>query len=214
MNTINDFTGDYEFLRNDYDVDVEITGFDDIYQEYDMTFSSVEYAFQALKSMDMADRVAIKSALSARAAKRAGRNVNLRPNWDDSRPDTMKMLLKKKFEDPALREKLLSTRGALLAPNIRGDSYWGYDDGDGENVLGKVLMAVRGDILESSNTVFTDAKRDFLKECGWKRDVSGDSWAGECWTPVWDNDEQFDLDSAVAHQTKINKQSADLVNGV
>jgi predicted NAD-dependent protein-ADP-ribosyltransferase YbiA (DUF1768 family) len=53
-------------------------------------------------------------------------------------------LLRQKFQNPELREKLLCTgKLELIEGNYWGDTYWGVCRGVGENRLGKLLMLVR-----------------------------------------------------------------------
>ena len=80
-------------------------------------------------------------------AKRIGRKVNLRADWEDVKCDIMKELLKKKFENAELAEKLLATGDMeLVEGNNHGDRFWGMVNGVGKNMLGKLLMEVRDDL--------------------------------------------------------------------
>ncbi|MCD7839046.1 MAG: NADAR family protein [Erysipelotrichaceae bacterium] len=47
-------------------------------------------------------------------AKRAGRKVKLRTDWEDVKLNIMKELIMIKFQNPLLKEKLLNTGDALL----------------------------------------------------------------------------------------------------
>lgn len=110
-----------------------------------MTYTpSLEHAFQAAKTLDPDERRTVRSAAKAGDAKRAGRKVKKREDWDDIRVSMMRELLYQKFNDPQLRQRLLNTGTAeLIEGNDWGDVFWGVCRGRGENWLGKLLMEVR-----------------------------------------------------------------------
>lgn len=139
---IDSFTGDYEFLRNDFECNVILDG---------EMYSSVERAFQAAKTDDKEKREEIKNAATLRDARKLGRNFTLSPTWGVDRLTVMKDLLKSKFHDNlALKFKLLLTEDFDLIQGgmTNGDQFWGVDEfGVGENHLGELLMKVRQDIV-------------------------------------------------------------------
>ena len=193
MKTIDDFRDpNYSFLINSHPVDVEFDG---------QSYRTLEHAFQAAKTDDEDDRVKIRFAPSARKAKQIGRKISLRSNWDNERVDVMRALLAKKFETPELRAKLLATKDAKLESG--GDRFWGLVQGQGDNHLGKLLMALRTAIVQENSETLDEACRDYLKACSWARDTSGDGLFGECWTPPWDEDCQYLLIEAVNEQRKL-----------
>ena len=62
----------------------------------------------------------------------------------------MYKVLKVKFSDPELREKLLGTKNAILIEDSKTDSFWAIGkSGKGKNMLGKLLMKVREEITEN-----------------------------------------------------------------
>jgi ribA/ribD-fused uncharacterized protein len=197
MKIINDFRElDNKFLINDYDSPIELEG---------VTYPTVEHAYQASKTLNTYDRDEIRRAHSARRAKRIGRNIVLRPGWDAMREEVMYGLLKKKFTTLAnqdLRDKLLATQNATLISG--GDTFWGEVAGVGENLLGKLLMKVRAEIVKEISDTINKANRDYLRAHGWTRNTSGDDVFIECWVPFWNEDCFFDLDSAVHYQNKTN----------
>lgn len=189
-NVIDDFRApENQFLGNFYECYVEMEG--DIYP-------TVEHAFQAAKTFDVADRESIRKAVSPRHAKRIGRSVTLRSDWDIVKVDVMKELLAKKFETSELRRQLLATRDAQLVSG--GDSFWGLVDGMGLNQLGKLLMEIRAELMADAMDCYQTACREFLLAAEWTRDMDGDVVFDECWTPPWDDNCQFDLFSAVQYQ--------------
>lgn len=112
-----------------------------------ISYPTVEHAFQAAKTHDASERRRIASLKTADAAKRAGRRLQLRPDWNDVRVSVMTELLRLKFALPEMRRGLLATGDAeLIEGNTWGDRYWGVVDGVGENWLGRSLMLVRSEL--------------------------------------------------------------------
>jgi len=135
---IDEFQGRYRFLSNFYPVIVEYDG---------MTFRSVEHAFQAAKTHNHDQRVAIQKCDKPGDAKRKGRQVALRPDWEKAKLGVMLDLLQRKFQYPVLEQLLLATGHAqLIEGNSWGDTFWGQCGGTGQNHLGKLLMAVRQEL--------------------------------------------------------------------
>ena len=137
---IDRFEGEYFFLSNFYHSPIQ--PFNDW-----IMYPTVEHAFQAAKTNDIGIRKKIASQPTPGKAKSIGRHVTLVPDWRDNRVCVMYECLRSKFEQPALREKLLATGEAkLIEGNWWGDTYWGVCNGIGENNLGKLLMKIRGEL--------------------------------------------------------------------
>lgn len=134
---IEELQGEYRFLSNFWSCFIEYQG--DIYP-------SVENAYQAAKCDVINDR---KRFLHCKAseAKRLGKLVRLKPEWDSKRLEVMLLLLRKKFRTEPLRSKLLATGDQHIEEgNWWGDTFWGTCNGVGENHLGKLLMQVRKEL--------------------------------------------------------------------
>lgn len=134
---INRFDGDFAFLSNFFPS--VIIGEDEI------IYPSVEHYFQAQKTLDLVQRQMIAEAKSPGVAKRMGRRVALRSDWEEIKDKVMLFAVRQKFKDPRLATLLLATKNeTLIEGNYWGDTYWGVDvDKGGENHLGKILMQVR-----------------------------------------------------------------------
>lgn len=140
---ISAFTGRYSFLNN--------------FSEHPVVYEGVEYptaehAFQAAKFMDPGLREQIRQKKTPKEAATLGRSrtLPLRSDWEKVKRFVMKEILGEKFQDPALRQKLLSTGDAeLVHGNKHGDTYWGKVAGQGENVLGEILMELREEAARS-----------------------------------------------------------------
>lgn len=142
MQVIDSFRGEYSFLSNFHKCRVEFEG---------TVYPSVEHAFQAAKNPDPEYRSLIAAAGSPVTAKRMGKKTQLRSDWEEVKEGIMLELLRSKFSDPALREKLLATGDAeLIEGNNHWDRYWGVCRGEGLNKLGKLLMYVRSELREES----------------------------------------------------------------
>lgn len=135
---IESFTGQYAFLSNFFPCKVELEG---------RTYPTVEHAFQAMKSLDEADREKIQKAAKPGSAKALGKRVKLREGWNDLRLVIMLEAVRSKFSDPDLKKLLLETGDAeLVEGNTWNDSFWGVCRGKGQNHLGKILMKTRDEL--------------------------------------------------------------------
>jgi len=111
-----------------------------------VTYPTVEHYYQAMKTLDLKQREAIRLALTAGDAKRLGGECELRPDWDDVKLQIMEEALRQKFKRNPLHDQLMATgRQELIEGNTWGDKFWGVD-GTGENHLGKLLMQIRDEV--------------------------------------------------------------------
>ena len=135
MNKIISFTGEYRFLSNFYPCFVEMKS---------IIYPSVEHAYQASKTFNEAERAWILSAPSPTLAKKRGKKITLREDWEEVKLKIMKELINRKFKDPSLQVLLKKTGDAeLIEENWWGDTFWGIYQEKGENHLGKILMEIR-----------------------------------------------------------------------
>lgn len=134
---IDSFDGQYRFLSNFYPCCVVHDG---------IPYPSAEHAFQAAKSVHIEVREFIAQLPTPAAAKKRGRKIELRHDWDNIKDLVMFQIVLSKFAtNDDIRVKLINTYGAkLIEGNSWGDQYWGVCDGVGENMLGQILMQVRG----------------------------------------------------------------------
>lgn len=111
----------------------------------EMTFPNNEAAFQAMKCPERAFEF---RTLNPVDAKRLGRKVSLRPDWEDVKEKIMYEICFNKFSgNEILRKKLINTGDALLIEgNTWGDREWGVCNGFGKNKLGKILMKIRTEL--------------------------------------------------------------------
>lgn len=111
-------------------------------------YSSVEHAYQAAKTLDDKERVGIRHIPTPNQAKKLGRKVTIRSDWEDIKVDIMRELLKEKFAQKPERDILISTGNEeLIEGNWWGDRFWGQSPlGNGKNWLGTLLMEIREQI--------------------------------------------------------------------
>jgi ribA/ribD-fused uncharacterized protein len=108
-----------------------------------------EHGFQARKAKHKQDHDRIAECATPGQAKRMGRSVTLRDDWEEVKIATMAEVLWEKFGRSPLIERLLETgEQTLIEGNSWGDQFWGAtwnDNGDleGRNVLGRLLMLIR-----------------------------------------------------------------------
>jgi ribA/ribD-fused uncharacterized protein len=136
---IGSFQGDYRFLSNFWPATVEYEG---------IVYPTAEHAYQATKTLDMAERRRIAALPTPAQAKRAGEALKQRTDWPQIKYDVMLQCVRYKFtHHPELAAKLLATGDAYLEEgNTWNDHIWGVCDGWGTNWLGKVLMSVRWEL--------------------------------------------------------------------
>ncbi len=133
------FRGPHRFLSSFARTPVTVDG---------VTYRTLEHGFQAAKTEDVKARAAVMALRSPAAARLRGQTVPLRAGWDQQRLVVMARLLGAKFSDARLAAALLATgTGELVEVNTWDDGYWGVCAGRGENHLGRLLMALRGELL-------------------------------------------------------------------
>jgi ribA/ribD-fused uncharacterized protein len=143
MNVITGFYGRWAFLSNFYPSMLTWEG---------ITYPTAEHAYNAGKTTARYLRYALAEAPTPQKAKRLGRGMDLRPDWEDARFDVMRAVLHAKFTcHPKRIEALRSTGDAVLIEGNRwhdqvwGDCYCGRQKctEPGVNNLGFMLMELR-----------------------------------------------------------------------
>ena len=135
---INSFTEDYWFLSNYSYSPINWNG---------NNYCSAEAAFQSAKTLDKNLQKQFEN-LTPNEAKRLGRQIALRSDWEEVKEDIMYKVCFAKFtQNNDLRRRLLATGDAYLEEgNTWGDRIWGTVKGEGQNKLGKILMTIRSEI--------------------------------------------------------------------
>ena len=113
-----------------------------------MTWPTVEHFFQAMKFRNATRREQIRLSADPAEAKRLGRLLGSRPDWEWIRDDVMLGALRATFTQLSeLRAVLVGTGTAMLIEAAPDDYYWGEGaDRVGKNMLGLLLMQVRAEL--------------------------------------------------------------------
>lgn len=153
---IDSFQGDYRFLSNFHLSPITVR-----VGKVDIQASTVEHAYQALKATSAGDRIKVLSARTPGGAKRLGKEVTVRSDWEKVKKRIMRDLVLAKFtQNPKLGALLLETGEAeLVEGNWWGDRYWGVCRGVGENHLGRILMWVRATLRRKRRAALEEMVR-------------------------------------------------------
>jgi ribA/ribD-fused uncharacterized protein len=145
MRSIQSFKGEYQWLSN---------FFVSPFKLQNKIWKTVEHYYQAAKTSNLKEKNLILSIVYPGQAKKYGRTVKLKDNWEEIKDIVMLRALRAKFEqNPDLGKKLIDTKDSYLEEgNFWHDNYWGVCycgkrcNGSGLNRLGTLLMQVRKEI--------------------------------------------------------------------
>ena len=135
------FRGPYAVFSNFSPAEVEYDG---------LKFPTVENAFQAAKSLTSLGRQEFVN-VSPSSAKKMGRRVRLRPDWDEVKVGIMRSLLLQKFCFGSRNLYTLQQTGSahITEGNTWHDNFWGActcqscKSMEKHNMMGKLLMEIR-----------------------------------------------------------------------
>lgn len=134
---IKEFSGEYRWLSNFYDCEIEYEG---------QIYPSVEHAFQSAKCDDPEWKKFCSETKQAGIVKRKAKSQRLISDWDTKRIIVMRILLNIKFSKEPFKSLLKKTGDIHIQEgNNWGDTFWGVnlDTGIGKNILGKLIMDIR-----------------------------------------------------------------------
>ena len=143
---ITEFDGKYAFLSNFFYAPFVYDG---------IIYPTNEHFFQAMKTLDQEKRKQIAEARTPGAAKRMGRQVQLREDWEEVKYTVMRVGVERKFDaHPELASKLIATNDCILIEgNSWHDNTWGSCFCSkcaaiaGKNWLGEILMQRRKELI-------------------------------------------------------------------
>lgn len=140
---INSFQDKYRFLSSFWFTDVVFE---------DITYPSVEHAYQAAKSgnIEMQKKIAFMTTPEEAKLESQKPGFPIRAGWKEMKMDVMEDLIRQKFSvnNPGLAYQMYLTWDLPLKEgNTWEDTFWGEYNGEGENNLGKLLMKRRSDIV-------------------------------------------------------------------
>lgn len=147
MERIDNFNSYFDFLNNDYPTWVYFEG---------LLFPCVNAAYQAARSDKQHIREKISKIDTPQELWDIAINIEDPPNWVKERLRIMEMLLRDKFRrNKELRDKLKATGDRELINTYAEPSpsnfYWGVVNGKGQNQLGRLLEAIRIDIMNNTD---------------------------------------------------------------
>jgi ribA/ribD-fused uncharacterized protein len=176
---INDPHGQLGALSNFYMRTVLVEG---------SSYQSVEHYFQAQKFSAPAIISRVRNAVSAASAKEAAwtADSHVRPDWLTVREKVMLTALRFKVEqDKEVSSLLERTWPVPILEDSISDDHWGIGaSGTGANKMGRLLMAVRDDLIEATvRAKITPSSQPLLVERPEHGSASRYSFA--CVTPPW-----------------------------
>jgi ribA/ribD-fused uncharacterized protein len=134
-------TGTYGFLSNLYKKSLTFEG---------VEFKTAEHAYQYGKFEDPETQEWAMKAPKPHLLAILAHGLfswDIVKNWSNIKVNRMLEVLRVKFSDPELREKLLETGKCRLIEQSKSDPFWGIGKKlNGKNMLGKLLMKVRDEI--------------------------------------------------------------------
>ena len=111
-----------------------------------------EHYFQSQKFSGTEYEEEIRLLDSPMKVAQIGRNreLPLRKDWEQAKDDVMRRAVYAKFsQNKEIRDVLISTGQEVLVEKTSNDYYWGCGtDGNGQNMLGKILMEVRKELCK------------------------------------------------------------------
>ena len=144
----------YEFLSNFYACD---TFYKNDIDPEGYVYKTAEHAFQAAKATSIEDMRYVAEAHTPGEAKRRGRMIKLRPDWESIKDNVMLTILRSKFsDDQDMYSRMMATVSeydAFCEDNWWHDNYWGdchcpkCEKIFGRNRLGILLTQVRDELI-------------------------------------------------------------------
>lgn len=150
---IGSFSGGYEFLSNFADCPIFYNG---------LQYRNTEAAFQAQKTLDPWERADIADTKTPGQAKRMGRRVAMRADWEQVKVREMLQILRIKFtKGSEFADRLDQTGDANLVEGTTWhDQFWGVckcekHGGEGVNMLGQILMHIRSENRQGMTSILS-----------------------------------------------------------
>ena len=119
---------------------------------FEKTFQTCEAAFQAFKSPKNAEYIEkLSKAKTGIIAKEIGKNIEPNHEWYNNRVDFMTYVVSNKIKQNKICQTNLINSGLRpIIHHTRKDVFWGDGpNGDGTNMLGKILINIRKELYES-----------------------------------------------------------------
>ena len=120
----------------------------------DVYYPSAGHAFIASKTYDRVERQAVSRAIYPGQAHRISKALRNRSQWLKDRYNIMLEIQRIKFTSTSLKNTLLSTDLREIVADMRLtskeplDYFWGKHGENGQNMFGKILMHIRGELRD------------------------------------------------------------------
>lgn len=115
-----------------------------------ISYITPEHFYQAMKSQYHLDHQKIAAAKTAAIAKKLGKSLIVRPDWNEVKLNVMEYVLNYKFtKNTTHGQKLIKTIEPIIEYNYWHDNYWGNctckkcENIIKKNYLGKILEEIR-----------------------------------------------------------------------
>lgn len=176
-----EFRGEYRFLSNFFTASFVVPPFPALKGEPRLHAAvgevarTSEHAFQALKCVEPIEAADVLACEEPGEAKRLGRRMLLRPDWEEVKQDVMLACLRAKFAEYAVLRLRLAATGyrMLVEGNTWGDMTWGACWAQAHPVLFDTEMAgpcwARRALLRHDDQTGQGDPREELR---------GDNWLG------------------------------------
>lgn len=137
--------GQFSFLSNFHPAPLTCWGIE---------FPTSEHAYVAAKSLDMNVRRRVAKIPTPNQAKRYGRQLKLRPDWNEVKLFEMERIVRRKFEAYGLKRMLYEVEEPIIEHNHWHDNFWGVCTckrcSNGKNHLGRILSEIRNKLISNS----------------------------------------------------------------
>ncbi|KAK3915763.1 Riboflavin biosynthesis protein VVA0006 [Frankliniella fusca] len=218
ISPIHGFIGESAFLSNFHPSPITYQG---------TLYPTVEHAYQAAKTHNFHEKEEVRKAKTPSEAKRLGKSVEIRPDWEEVKLMVMLDLLLKKFtQGSRLEERLLQTgHREIIESNWWCDMYWGscecpyHRHKTGRNMLGKLLTIIRDfkrncpylepNVADKEQIVLAVVTRSKAQDFNQKKKNSGPAQNQQA--GVSENSDRFDPTQFNANTNRRNGADAESV---
>jgi len=141
MNNELRFNGETHPLSNFYPAKINVDG---------KIYKTAEHYYQSEKATNTMDKSRVMQAESPSNARRIGKQIKKRADFDEIKDIIMYKGVKAKFtQNVEVKAYLLATGDRYLIEDASFSPYWGTGYNDmGENKMGKMLMQIRDELKQ------------------------------------------------------------------
>jgi predicted NAD-dependent protein-ADP-ribosyltransferase YbiA (DUF1768 family) len=148
------FTEQYKFLSSYFHFPFKYNGIE---------YNNVVCAFVAQSLSSDVQRKTVGKMLPAQAIATVKKYTTKEFSVEEQL-DLMKEICRAKFSDKELKEKLLATEGELINETTWGNTFWGTNNDEGENHLGKILQELREEFASNNSNNSSNSKKKNKKD--------------------------------------------------